>query len=130
MVGSGPAQGKAVTRVGLTPGSSPDLNTLENLWKLIQQELGSVEPCTSVQQLAERLKSVWASVPWATLKRLVSVMPKRVSKCAALRGEHIGMQFKNNGDLKNNGDHLPNPIEGAGTGPMLSGHGVIRNMEL
>ena len=58
MVRSGLAQSKAAARMRLTPGSSPDLNPLENLSKIIQQALGSVEPCTSVQQLAERLKSV------------------------------------------------------------------------
>ena len=34
MVGSGLAQGKAAKRLGLTLGSSPDLNPLENPWKL------------------------------------------------------------------------------------------------
>ena len=58
-----------------------------------------MEPCTSVQHLAERLKSVRANVPWDTLKRLVSGAPKRVSKCAVLCGEHIGMQFKKTGVL-------------------------------
>ena len=81
-------------KLGLTPGSTPDLNPQENLWKIIQQELGSMESCTSVQQLAGRLKSVWASVPWATLKCLMSGAPKRVSKCAELRGEHIDKLFK------------------------------------
>ena len=51
----------------------------------------SVEPCISVQQLAERLKSILANVPWVTLNRLVSGTPKRVSKCAALCEEHISM---------------------------------------
>ena len=35
--------------------------------------------------------AVWANVPRATLKRLVSGTPKRVSTCAAWRGEHMGM---------------------------------------
>ena len=42
MVGSGLAQRKTATRVGLTMGSSPDLNPLENLWEIFQQELCNV----------------------------------------------------------------------------------------
>ena len=92
LVGSELAQGKAATRVGPTPESSPDLNPLENLKEIIQ-------PCTSVQQLAERLKSVWVNVLWATLKRLVSGTPKLVSECGALCGEHIGVWCNKNSDL-------------------------------
>ena len=81
-------------------GSSPDLNVLENLWEILQQELDNEEPCTNVlQQLAERLKSVWANIPPVTLERLLSGIPKRMSKCAALCGEHIGMRYKKIDDL-------------------------------
>ena len=91
MVRSGLAQGKAVTEMELTLGSSPDLNQPQNLWGNSPAEALQRGSCTCLQQLAERLKSVWANVPWATRKHLVSGTPKRVSNCAALRGEHIGM---------------------------------------
>ena len=80
-------------------GSSPDLNALENLWEILQQELDNEEPCTNVQQQTERLKSAGANVPSATPERLVSGIPKRMSKCATLCGEHIGMQYKKNNDI-------------------------------
>ena len=35
-----------------------------------------------------------ANVPSATLERLVSGMPKRALKCAALSGENIDMKYK------------------------------------
>ena len=35
------------------PRNSPDLNPLENLWRILQQELDNEEPCTSVQQMTE-----------------------------------------------------------------------------
>ena len=73
------------------PGYSPDLNPLENLWGILQQKLDSEEPSTSIEQLTERLKSAWANIPRATLEHLMSSMPNRVSKCQAVRGEHIGM---------------------------------------
>ena len=76
------------------PGRSPDPSLLENLREIIQQGLGSEKPCTSPQRPTERLKTTGANVLSATLERLVSSMPKRVLKCAALSGEHIDMKYK------------------------------------
>ena len=72
LVGSGLAQGKAVTEMELTLGSSPDLNQPQNLWGNSPAEALQRGSCTCLQQPAERLKSVWANVPWATRKHLVS----------------------------------------------------------
>ena len=98
MVGSGLAQRKAATGMG-QPG---ELARPESAGEPVENSpAGALKrgSCTCVQQLAERLKSVWANGPWATRKHLVSGTPKRVSNYAALRGEHIGMRWKKNGNL-------------------------------
>ena len=73
------------------PGKFPELNPMENLRGILQRELDSQEPSTSIEQLTEWIKSGSASIPRATLERLVSSLPSQVSKCMAVPGEHIGM---------------------------------------
>ena len=72
------------------PGNSPDLNPIENLWGILKAELAETEPCSSTEQLTALLKSAWANIKLSTLRNLVASMPQRVSKCLALKGEHIG----------------------------------------
>ncbi|KAI6656095.1 hypothetical protein LOD99_1428 [Oopsacas minuta] len=42
---------------GEWPGNSPDLNTIENLWSILQEKLNEMKPSTNLNQLAENLKS-------------------------------------------------------------------------
>ena len=71
VVGSGLAQGDVAARLGVGPGKTPELNSQENLREIVQQELDSEEPSTSVQHPIERMKSVWAKIArylrWSTL---------------------------------------------------------------
>ena len=47
---------------GDEPGNTPDLNPWKNMCEILQQELDSEEPSTSVQQLTEWLKSASAKI--------------------------------------------------------------------
>ena len=102
MVGSGLAQGKAAKGGGTTLGSLPDLNPLENLWKVLQQGLWNVDraPASSSWRAgrAAEIGMGKCSVGYAEASGR-SGTPKRVSNFAALRVEHIGMSWEKNGDL-------------------------------
>ena len=62
MVGSGLTQCDVASRLGVMSGNTPDLNLPENLRGILQQELKSEEPSTSVQQLNERLESACVNI--------------------------------------------------------------------
>ena len=62
MVESGLTQDDVAARLGVRQGNTPDLNPRENLREILQQELDSERPSTSVQQLTERLKPAWATI--------------------------------------------------------------------
>ena len=62
LAGSGLPQGDVAARLVVRPRNTPDLNTREDLWEVLRQELDSEEPSTNVQQLTERLKSAWAKI--------------------------------------------------------------------
>ena len=66
------------------PGNSPDLNSIENHWKILKAELAKAEPCSSLQQLTAPLNSAWANIKTATLHNLVADMPQHVAKCLAM----------------------------------------------
>ena len=73
----------------MTSWISPDLNSIENLWGILEAEFTKAEPCSSIQQLAVLLKLAWANFKPATLRKLVAGMPQRVARCLTMNGKHI-----------------------------------------
>lgn len=67
------------------PSQSPDLNPIENLWKIVKDKL-EPEKLKNKEELWEKIQEIWYAIPRSTCERLVNSMPKR---CDAI--------IKNNG---------------------------------
>ena len=59
------------------PGSSPDLNPIENLWSVIKRKLQGVDT-SSIPKLKEAIQRVWDDIEPQTLQNLASSVPKRL----------------------------------------------------
>ena len=81
-------RGQGIEILGPWPGSSPDLNPIENLWYLMKQKVAERLP-TSEASLKNVIKEVWIKeVMPDYCRRLVSSMPARIKACIASKGQH------------------------------------------
>jgi hypothetical protein len=61
------------------PSNSPDLSPIENLWSIVKSEVKSYKTKPrNLNELWDRVKSAWDSLPAQTLLNLAQSMPKRV----------------------------------------------------
>lgn len=58
------------------PSQSPDLNPIENLWRIVKEKIGGVRS-TSKDNLWENIQRAWYSIPQTTCASLVDSMPRR-----------------------------------------------------
>ena len=63
---------------GTWPGNSPDLSPIENLWAILQKELDTLEPATSLDGLKKQLEKAWKSIKPEVLENLYNCMPNRI----------------------------------------------------
>jgi len=78
-------RGQGIEILGPWPGSSPDLNPIENMWYLMKQKVADKLP-TSEASLKDAIKEVWNNeVTPDYCRRLVSSMPARIKACLASR---------------------------------------------
>ena len=77
---------EAIEVLGPWPGSSPDLNPIENLWTLMKRKVADMNP-TSETSLKEAIKKVWttAITPEYCLS-LANSMPDRIKAVLANKG--------------------------------------------
>lgn len=59
------------------PGNSPDLNPIENVWRLCNIAIQKRKPRTA-QGYWRLLKQEWMKVPQQTIKKLIDSMPRRL----------------------------------------------------
>jgi len=74
--------------IGPWPGSSPDLNPIENLWVQMKRKVAANNP-TSLQDLKDIVRKVWiAETPLEYCKTLARSMPRRIADVLAAKGHH------------------------------------------
>ena len=70
------------------PGSSPDLNPIENAWCLVKRKVAERNP-TSVKSLMEAIKEVWTTEITAEYcSKLIDSMPERLQAVVKAHGKH------------------------------------------
>src|SRR6185369_4506371 len=71
------------------PAQSPDLNPIENLWKILKDRTQQRKPFPrTVEQLKAALREEWGKLEPDVLINLVNSMPKRVKMVIEAKGGH------------------------------------------
>lgn len=69
------------------PAQSPDLNIIENLWKILKRKIQSeTDPIANKRQLFEIIQKHWLDIPVETIQNLYETMPKRLSEVIRMKG--------------------------------------------
>ena len=77
-----------VPMIGPWPGSSSDLNPIENLWVQMKRKVAAHNP-TSLQHLKEVVKKVWVTeTPLEYLNKLAKFMPRFIANVLVAKGQH------------------------------------------
>lgn len=75
-----------IATIGPWPGSSPDLNIIENCWAVIKKKVSALRP-TSVKDLINKFKVVWCQeISSDYCKKLAHSMPQRIAAVLEARG--------------------------------------------
>ena len=69
------------------PSMSPDLNTIEPLWRILKRKV-DVRKVSNICQLRDIVMEEWKSIPVATCEALVNPMPRRVNAVLDNDGGH------------------------------------------
>ena len=70
------------------PACSPDLNPIENLWKLLKFKVAE-HRASNIHQLKKAIKKEWQLLPSDMGKRLVASMERRISAIIEAQGDSI-----------------------------------------
>ena len=70
------------------PAKSPDLNTIENLWAILDRKVKSAE-ITNIQTLKRFLRKEWKALPWRQIRNCVDSMPQRLKLCRESGGNRL-----------------------------------------
>lgn len=69
------------------PAQSPDLNPIENLWRILGQKVENKQPSNKTE-LWTLLKKEWETMDPSICQKLVESMPKRVRAVIKAKGHH------------------------------------------
>jgi hypothetical protein len=67
------------------PAQSPDLNPIENLWFILDQLCKNRKPANE-EELFDRLKEEWESLPMGMMKNLAESVPRRLQAAIDTKG--------------------------------------------
>jgi hypothetical protein len=70
------------------PANSPDLNPIENIWKLVKDMLEK-ENLKSIHEWIAKINEFWKNISHDYLKSLIDSMKTRIDLCLAANGAHI-----------------------------------------
>jgi hypothetical protein len=68
------------------PANSPNLNPLENLWKIVKDLLGQHPRPKNKQEMAPTIQSTWDTMSLEELQTLIRTMPGRMQAVLSPRG--------------------------------------------
>ena len=63
------------------PANSPDFSPIENVWAMMAEKLGRMQPCTTFEELWGALQAARAEITSANLHNLIESMPRRLADC-------------------------------------------------
>lgn len=78
-------QQQGVQLIGPWPGSSPDLNVIENCWGILKKKISSHRP-SSIADLEVKIRGAWTSISPDYCQKLVSSMPARIKSVLKAKG--------------------------------------------
>ena len=79
---------QGIETIGPWPGSSADLNPIENLWVMLKRKVASHNP-TSFEDLKKVIKEVWVQeVSADDCRKLARSMPDRIRAVLEKKGLH------------------------------------------
>ncbi|KAK3520359.1 hypothetical protein QTP70_023838 [Hemibagrus guttatus] len=94
----------AMSLVLTWPPNSPDLNTIDHLWDVLDKQIRSMEvPPRNLQDLKDLLLTSWCQIPEHTFRDLVESMPRRVKnkgKYLATLTASCNFFYSSNSELK------------------------------
>ena len=70
------------------PSNSPDINPIENVWRIMKDKVAKLEPST-LKQLEVAIKQVWSDLPTNLAENLILSMPKRIELVIQSKGDSI-----------------------------------------
>lgn len=69
------------------PASSPDLNPIENIWKLLKDNIQKSEPFPkTINELKIALREEWSKFDTSILEKVVDSMPRRINAVLEAKG--------------------------------------------
>ncbi len=67
------------------PANSPDLNPIENLWRIVKRKMRDTRP-NNADDLKATVKETWASIPPQQCHKLITSMPRRIEAVIKAKG--------------------------------------------
>lgn len=70
------------------PSQSPDLNPIENLWRIVKCNIAKRPVTRSVEELEHQVQEEWRGIPLTTVQALIDSMPQRIAEVISASGGH------------------------------------------
>jgi hypothetical protein len=70
------------------PANSPDLNCIENIWRIMKTKVESLDP-RSLPQWKATIAKIWDDIIYDMVAQYIKTMPKRIGLCKESQGHTI-----------------------------------------